>query len=562
MKKHYFITALLASAFMAQVSAEPMKRVASMTGSPELPARIVIKQKDSVYAQSQSVTAFGQIVDKNAGYISLEVPANEAQSILSQLKQRPDIESAEMDYVVSVPQPTTQSQSLSDGVMSYSTSTFPPNDTNYGSQYYWRAQEDDAGASSIEVARSLSEQKQKMVVAVLDGGFVNPTDMDYAGGYNFSTLGGSRNGDYLKDTNDCSNPHGTAVAGIIGAYTDNGYHMAGIVDADIYAGRVLACSSGYLSDAAVGIRWAAKDPNVEGTPLPRRADVINLSLSGETTTCPTYMQSAIDYAVSKGSVVVVAAGNDSVDASKYSPANCNNVVTVAAVSMSGTKAYFTNRGNNIDVSAMGMGVLTLSGPDDVSFWNGTSFSSPLTAGVVALLKQNYPDLSPAQVESMLKTSAGNFSSNYADMGSGVVNAERLMNLAHDTYGSRSASIRHVMKEGERCQEDFYRSVLGGTPERIGKLCKLFEVDASKFYAANGKSYVAFSVPTGESLTVSNPNAQVSAVSTDPKFLLKDVDATGKRYGLQLCDANGSNCESDALYDLKIQNAVAPEFCEL
>lgn len=555
---------IFAAAFASSSIAEPLKRIATQSVGAELPTRIVIKQKDTVYAQSQSLAAYGQVVEQGSGYKSLVVPKNEAQSILSQLKLREDIESAEMDYMVSIPKPIKVDAQMSmmkgyqvDSEASY----FPPNDPYYGDQSYLHQQtQSSPGHSSIELGYVISEKKTKMVVAVLDGGFVNATDMDYAGGYNFSRLGGSRNGDYLKDSSGCGNLHGTAVAGIIGAIRDNGYGMSGIVDADIYAGRVLACDSGYLSDAADGIRWAAGDPNVVGTPLPRVADVINLSLTGETGGCPSYMQSAINYAVSKGSTVVVAAGNDNKDASAYSPANCANVINVGAVSRFGSKAYFSNFGASIDVAAMGMGVLTLQGTDDTSYWNGTSFSSPITAGVAALLKQHYPTLTPAQVESLLKSTAGEFSSPLTNMGQGIVNAEKMMNKAHEMYGDQVASINHAMKEGERCQTGFYTSLFDDGENGLSKLCQLYEVDASSFYGVEDQFYAVFSVPFGQSLFISNPNASLQAVSQDAKFLLPNVDAQQFQYGLQICDASGRNCKSNMLYDLKAENVGSPAFC--
>lgn len=564
MKKLTVSASLLAAALAAPVVAEPVKHLPAASTGHELPVRIVVKQKDTPMAQAQGLTTYGQVVGNGGGYTRMEVPAAEAQSILSQLNLRPDVETAELDYVVRVPEPMKASAapSMMEGhQMSASSSAFPPNDTYFGSQYYWEPQSESAGQSSILDARGISTQNKKMVVAVLDGGFVNATDMDYAGGYNFSTIGTGRDGNYLKDSSGCSNLHGTAVGGIIGATTDNSNGMAGIVDVDLYAGRVLSCASGYLSDAADGIRWAAKDPNVSGTPLPRPADVINLSLSGKTGSCPSYMQDAINYAVSKGSVVVVAAGNDNEDASAYSPANCNNVITVGANSQSGYKASFSNFGSAVDVGAMGMSVLTLQGADDVSFWSGTSFSSPITAGVITLMKQNYPDVSPAQVESMLKSTAGNYTIPYGNMGSGVVNAQRLMNKAHDMFGTRSATVSHAMKADERCQDGFFEQVFSGNAETKTKVCKLFEVDTSSFYGAEGKSYVVFSVPEGESLTASNPNAVVRATGTDLKLLLPDVDVSQFEYGLQVCNANGSDCNEDALYDLRVADAVVPAFCE-
>lgn len=563
MKKLQLGVCVVAATLSLSAMAEPKKQVAMSSAQSEMPVRIIIKQKDTVYAQSQDLTTYGQVVNKSSRYTSIEVPAAEVDSILSQLNQRADVEVAERDYPVSVPKPIKSSAipvMMAGHEVASGASSFPPNDTYYGSQKYWLQQSTKAGRSSVHAARDRSEQNEKMIVAVLDGGFVNPTDMDYAGGYNFSVIDGSRDGDYLKDSSGCSNLHGTAVAGIIGAITDNSFGMAGIVNADIYAGRVLACDAGVLGDSAEGIRWAANDPTAEGTPLPRPADVINLSLTARTGACPTYLQDAIDYAVSRGSTVVVAAGNDNEDAADFSPANCNNVINVAAVNESGFKAGFSNFGPSIDIAAMGVDVLTMEGTDQFSFWSGTSFSSPLTAGVIALMKQNYPHLQPAEIESLLKSTSGSFATGYSTMGSGVVNAEHLMKQADALYGPQTVRVSHAMQAGERCQTQFYSDLFVEESGGHTKLCKMYEVDASEVYREADKSYVIFSVPAGQALTASNPNAVVERVSEDRKFLLPDVDSAAFDYGLQVCDGNGSGCRIDSLVDLNIEDVVKPASC--
>src|SRR5205085_2269633 len=112
--------------------------------------------------------------------------------------------------------------------------------------------------------------------------------------------------------------------------------------------RVLGTCGGYSSDIADGIRWASGG-TVPGLPANAHpARVLNLSLSGSSATCPTEYATAIADARSRGSVVVVAAGNSAASASGAHPANCPAAVTVAAIDSSGKRASFSNYGSAVD----------------------------------------------------------------------------------------------------------------------------------------------------------------------------------------------------------------------
>ncbi|WP_164090816.1 S8 family serine peptidase, partial [Stenotrophomonas maltophilia] len=78
------------------------------------------------------------------------------------------------------------------------------------------------------------------------------------------------------------------------------------------------------------------------------AKVINLSLGGPSNYCPITYQRAIDAAVSRGSTVVVAAGNEAMDVRKSTPGNCRNVVVVGATGETGAQSYFSNYGSTVD----------------------------------------------------------------------------------------------------------------------------------------------------------------------------------------------------------------------
>ncbi len=123
--------------------------------------------------------------------------------------------------------------------------------------------------------------------------------------------------------------------------TNNGVGMAGVAPkASILPVRVVGRCGGYSSDIADAIVWASGG-TVEGVPANTNpAEVINISLGGGGP-CDSATQLAINGAVSRGTTVVVAAGNDGDDAANHSPASCNNTITVGATRITGGVTYYS-----------------------------------------------------------------------------------------------------------------------------------------------------------------------------------------------------------------------------
>ena len=147
--------------------------------------------------------------------------------------------------------------------------------------------------------------------------------------------------------------HGTHVAGTIAAVTNNAKGVAGVAfSSQVVPVRVLGVGGGYTSDIADGIIWASGG-TVSGVPANANpAEVINMSLGGQSSCAATY-QNAINGAVDRGTVVVIAAGNSNMNVSNFTPANCNNVIAVAANDKEGNRASYSNYGTLIDVTAPG-----------------------------------------------------------------------------------------------------------------------------------------------------------------------------------------------------------------
>ena len=318
-----------------------------------------------------------------------------------------------------------------------------PNDDLYNRQWYHF---EDAGGARVQNAHDVSTG-EGTVIAVIDTGYVPHEDLDATRlpGYdmissrNTAADGNGRDNNAIDEGDGCSfgsssSWHGSHVAGISSAVTDNGVGIAGVApDSRHVPVRALGCGGGSLSDIADGVVWAAGLP-VSGIPRnPNPADVINLSLGGSGS-CANYMQSAINQAVAAGATVVVAAGNSNVDANRAVPANCNNVVTVAATGRDGAKASYSNFGSVVDLAAPGggngggilstidRGTRSRAGGTYAEY-QGTSMATPVVAGVVALMKAANEDLTPAEIEAVLKDTARPFPGRCNGCGTGIVDAD-------------------------------------------------------------------------------------------------------------------------------------------
>lgn len=231
--------------------------------------------------------------------------------------------------------------------------------------------------------------------------------------------------------------HGSHVAGTVAAAANNGIGGVGVAyGAKIVPVRALGKCGGYTSDIADAMIWAAGG-SVSGVPTnPYPADVLNLSLGGSGS-CDTTTQAAINSAVNLGASVVVAAGNSNENVSNSSPANCSNVITVAAVGRTGGRAYYSNYGTLVDIAAPGgdqssgtsNGILSTlnagsDSPDEdiYGYYQGTSMAAPHVAGAAALLYALDPSITPAQVEATLKNTSRSFPSTCSSCGSGIVDA--------------------------------------------------------------------------------------------------------------------------------------------
>ena len=212
--------------------------------------------------------------------------------------------------------------------------------------------------------------------------------------------------------------HGTHTAGIIAAATNNGIGIAGMnPDVKIMPLKTMNFyGRGESLQIAAAIYYAVENG----------AQVINMSIGSEGPSKVEEM--AIEYAHQQGVVVVVAAGNLSIDAADFAPAGIAGAITVSALDADNERPPYANFGHSVDIAAPGDDVLSLrarqtdftwiDGPpdyevldnvvgEDLAYYRatGTSFSAPFVAGAASLLLSQRPELTAEQIERMLLQSA-------------------------------------------------------------------------------------------------------------------------------------------------------------
>jgi serine protease len=390
-----------------------------------------------------------------------KLPISQVQTISDQLMTVDDVAYAEPDRILQ--------------------HTLTPNDPQYINQWHYH----DTWGINAPGAWDITTGSTNIVVAVIDTGITNHADLAgrTVAGYDFisdaqvANDGDARDsspsdpGDWITSAESSSGYfqgcpvtnsswHGSHVAGTIGASSNNDVGVTGINwVSKILPVRVLGKCGGYNSDIIDGMRWAA-GLSVSGVPANANpAKVINMSLGGSGS-CSSAQQTAINEIVAAGTVIVVAAGNSNSDASNFNPANCNNVITVAATNRNGYRASYSNYGSVVEISAPGgetsptasNGVLSTlntgtQGPlaDAYVYYQGTSMATPHVTGVASLVLSVKPSLTPAQVLQVLQSTARAFpvggTCNTSNCGAGIVNAAAAVSAVSS---SDVSIVKHVI----------------------------------------------------------------------------------------------------------------------
>ena len=386
--------------------------IAAAPKSGEVPSQVIVKFKAG--SEAAGVSALGANGGKVKGSISklgalvADVPHGNAAKVAAALSNNPNVEYAEVDE------------------WGEATST----DTYFGNQYglenTGQAIVGQAGVVDADIDAPQAwtvTQGAGVKVAVLDTGIdQNHPDLSskIVAQKNFSTA----------STVDDIYGHGTHVSGIIAASTDNAVGVAGVCPGcQLMNGKVLRDDgAGAVSWAVNGIIWAADNG----------AKVINMSI-GFNVSSKT-MENAVNYAWSKGVVLVASAGNDGNQAKEY-PSAYTNVIAVAATDNKDKKASFSTYGAKwVDITAPGVNVFStfpnhpftiqsLYGRSlNYDFGSGTSMSSPMVAGTAALVWSTSYGTSNTSVRNRVQSTADAIPGTGNYWANGRVNAARAVGL--------------------------------------------------------------------------------------------------------------------------------------
>jgi len=312
-----------------------------------------------------------------------------------------------------------------------------PNDPLVNSEYQL-AQVDAFGAWEYEVGAS-----SRVTIAVIDAG-IDGTQPDLTAKLANTT---SQIFDQTTGVGSNNNPptpacnHATRVAGVAAASSDNGLQVAGLSwGAQLVSFKVFgdALCNMDCSDAAFPNSCTASDNAVAGAinkavTLQNTAAyghiVINMSLGGASP-CSGTVQSAVTNAVNAGIPVVAAAGNDG--SAVNAPGNCAGVIPMGATDSGNNVAVFSSRGPELasgGLVAPGVSVVTTDVGGNTTSATGTSFSSPMGAGLAALILSAQPTDTPAQVRTLMRAGAEDIGQPSTVQGAGRMNAYRSLRLA-------------------------------------------------------------------------------------------------------------------------------------
>jgi serine protease len=292
-----------------------------------------------------------------------------------------------------------------------------------------------------------------------NGDYTNSTTMDdYVDdiyGWDFWDSGNLFQGEQAQTDNDPlgdGSSHGTHVAGISAANTNNGVGIAGTG----YNVRYMAVKAGGIPD----------DPSTPDTDESRSigfgyqgilyammngADVINNSWGGGGYS--NLENDIVNLATEMGALVVSSAGNSNVDGSGY-PGAYENVLSVGSVNTgSGIKSSFSNYGYNVGIMATGSGILSSvignGTGNSYEAYSGTSMSSPVVSGLAGLIKSHYPNMGPLEIMYQIRGTADPVDNDdyRGKLGSGVINAERALQGA--VPGMRIVDFELVNDQGQK-----------------------------------------------------------------------------------------------------------------
>jgi subtilisin family serine protease len=481
-------------------SAAPSVGTSAQASPAIVPFEVIVKFSPTAKIPAIAAQLPNVAIDTSSPYVTtarLEVPFWRVYSpqdaktatlaLLSQLRQRADVEYAQLNYLFDF--------------------SFVPNDPLYSQQWSYPL-------ISLPTAWDLTRGSSAIGIAILDSGRSGHPDLN--GRWASVEFNAPAPGTPATDNGTWR--HGTHVAAIAGAATNNGIGGAGVCHGCQLMNVKIGDSTTGLTTTWIvaSINWA----------IDNGARVMNMSFENPlacTQANQPAMRAAILRAADNGVVMVAAAGNNAVNVATVSPASCPGVIAVAATDRGNNLATYSSRGPNIGVAAPGGASFYGAGigcPADsfssfnandfegaVSAWTtspgtgnthcyrhlgGTSMASPHVAGTAGLMLSVNPRLRPDQVRSLLAANATPLPACGSNCGPGLLNAYGAVNKARTTPTGPCSADGGTTKLG--CTIDSiaqYVNSNGALVESIYAYGLLWQFDASGTQLGTTKNLRAF-----------------------------------------------------------------------
>jgi subtilisin family serine protease len=385
------------------------------------------QMKDVEFRSSSSFIAVAKLNVPSPKLYRADEAKTETLAFLKRMRERSDVEYAQLNYLFNF--------------------SSTPNDPLYGQQWHYPL-------ISLPNAWDITRGSGDIKIAILDSGRSGHPDLN--GRFSTVEFNGIQPG--APATDDGPWRHGTHVAGIAGAASNNGIGGAGVCQGCQLLNAKIGDASTGISAAAIisSINWAVDNG----------ANVINMSFE-QPRACTQadlpVLRDAIRRAVDSGVSVIASAGNNAVNVDNVSPASCPGVMSVAATDRNNNIATYSSRGSSIGVAAPGGATFYGAGigcpADDSASFNpsdfggavstfttspasgnahcyrhlgGTSMAAPHVAGTVGLMLSVNPGLRPNQIRSLVQSTASGLPSCGSDCGPGLLNAYAAVNSAQFT----------------------------------------------------------------------------------------------------------------------------------
>lgn len=376
----------------------------------------------------------------------------------------------QLHYAADIPVEEAIRQALNTGLFEYAEpkyirqSFYVPNDPLQGQQYH---------LDSIQVfqAWDITKGDTNVVVGIIDSGVqidhpdlspqikVDPSEpingiddnndgkIDNYRGWDFcgATFNPNFDGDNNPNITQGNASHGTHVAGISAAKTDNNLGISGVA----FRCKIMALKC--APDNGGGSIYFGYEAIEYGAS--HGAHILNCSWGGAGGASTFEQEVITDATLTFGALVVAAAGNDN-SPDLFYPAYYDHVLAVSALGSGNRRASFTNYNYKVNVGAPGVNINSTYFQNSYQLNSGTSMASPVVAGVAALVKSQYPELSPDQIAKKIRVTSdniytiqgNNLPAFYGKFGRGIVNAYRA--VTESAPGIKNLAIRITDNDGD------------------------------------------------------------------------------------------------------------------